>query len=193
MIVETPAFDQATLERFYRDVLEPSFPPAELMSLEAVRNAYLGADAQPAALLVADGEPIAGILAETIPASGVLLIGYLAVHRAQRSRGHGARLLAATLPKWRASLRPPLVLAEIDDPRFHAADADTGDPWARLRWWDRAGSRLLAMPYFQPTEGALGGARRGEPAPRDGRAVPAGRGRFCGVSGLLVVVPWEAD
>jgi hypothetical protein len=174
MIVEAPAFDQPTLDRFYRDVLQPSFPPVELISLEAVRNAYLGAHAQPAALLIADGEPIAGILAETYPASGVLLIAYLAVHRAHRSSGHGARLLAATLPKWRAALRPSLVLAEIDDPRYHAADADTGDPWARLRWWDRAGSRLLAMPYFQPSLGA------GSPRARDmlliscGPADPAG-------------------
>jgi hypothetical protein len=161
MIVEAPAFGQAALDGFYRDVLQPSFPPAELMTLDAVRSAYLGADAQPAALLISAGEPIAGILAETYPASGVLLIAYLAVHRARRSSGHGARLLAATLPKWRASWRPSLVLAEIDDPRYHAADADTGDPWARLRWWDRAGSRLLAMPYFQPSLGA------GSPRARD--------------------------
>jgi GNAT superfamily N-acetyltransferase len=161
LIVETPALDRSMLERFYRSVLQPSFAEAELMTLEEICGAYLGAGAEPGALLLVDGEPIAGLLAETYPSSGVLLIGYLAVHRSYRGRGGGGHLLAEMLQKWQASLQPSLVVAEIDDPRFHHPDDDTGDPGARLRFWDRAGARLLAMPYFQPS------LRSGSPRARD--------------------------
>lgn len=151
MIVETAALNQPMLERFYHTVLQPSIHAAELLTLEEICDAYLGPDAAPGALLVEDGEPIAGILGELYPASRVLLIGYLAVHHSRRSRGNGAALLAETLPKWQASLRPSLTIAEVDDPRFHAPDDKKGDPVARLRFYSRAGARLLAIPYFQPS------------------------------------------
>lgn len=150
MIVATSALDQPTLERFYRTVLQPSIPGDELLTLEEICGAYLGADAAPGALLLEDGEPVAGILAELYPISRVLLIGYLAVDRTQRGRGSGTTLLAQTLSQWQASLRPSLTIAEVDDPRLHPPDPDKGDPHARLRFYSRAGARLLATPYFQP-------------------------------------------
>lgn len=151
MIVETTALEQPTLERFYRTVLQPSIHAAELMTLEEICDAYLGPGAAPGALLVEDGEPVAGILAELYPVSRVLLIGYLAVHHSRRGRGNGTMLLAKTLPHWQASLQPALTIAEVDDPRFHTTDHKKGDPVARLRFYSRAGARLLAMPYFQPS------------------------------------------
>lgn len=151
MIVETADLDQPTLERFYRTVLQPSIHTAELMTLEEICAAYLGPDAAPGALMIEGGEPVAGILAELYPASRVLLIGYLAVHRSQRGLGNGTVLLARTLPRWQAALQPSLTVAEIEDPRFHPADHEKGNPDARLRFYDRAGARLLAMPYFQPS------------------------------------------
>jgi GNAT superfamily N-acetyltransferase len=160
-IVEAGEFDQPTLQRFCAEVLLPSFPAAEMMTLDEVLEAYLGADPEVGALLVADGEPVAGILAERYATSGVLLIGYVAVHRSRRGRGDGMRLVTTMLPRWQDSLRPSLVIAEIDDPRFHATDIDTGDPASRLRFWERAGWRLLAMPYFQPS------LRAGSPRARD--------------------------
>jgi GNAT superfamily N-acetyltransferase len=150
-IVEISVLDRLALGQFYRTVLEPSVPRAELVTLDEICCAYLGEDAQPGAVMLAEGEPVAGLLGEIYPASGVLLIAYLVVRGSQRGRGRGTALLAETLATWQASLRPSLVLAEIDDPRFHAADADKGDPVARARFYDRTGARLLAMPYFQPS------------------------------------------
>jgi GNAT superfamily N-acetyltransferase len=161
VIVRTPALDRRTLERFYRGVLQPSFAPAELLTLDEACAEYLGDNAQPAALLLVGDEPVAGILAEVYPASGVLLVAYLAVHASQRGRGKGTALLRETVPGWQASLRPALILAEIDDPRFHGADIDRGDPIARARFYGRTGARMLAMPYVQPS------LREGSPRVRD--------------------------
>lgn len=160
-IVDAAQFDRPTLQRFCTDVLLPSFAAAEMVTLEEICGAYLGPEREPGALLVVDGEPVAGILAERYGTSGVLLVSYVAVHRSRRGRGDGMRLVTTMLPKWQDSLRPSLVLAEIDDPRFHAADIDTGDPDLRLRFWERAGWRLLAMPYFQPS------LRAGSPRAKD--------------------------
>jgi GNAT superfamily N-acetyltransferase len=161
VIVRTPALDRRTLERFYRGVLRPSFAPAELLSLDEACGEYLGDNAQPAALLLVGDEPVAGILAEVYPASGVLLVAYLAVHTSQRGVGVGTALFRETVPGWQASLRPALILAEIDDPRFHQADTGRGDPVARARFYARTGARMLAMPYVQPS------LRDGSPRVRD--------------------------
>ena len=46
-----------------------------------------------------------------------------------------------------------LALTELDDPRHHEPDPRHGDPWARLRFYERFGVRVLAAPYFQPSLG----------------------------------------
>jgi hypothetical protein len=150
-IIETPDLDRQTLERFYEHVMAPSFTKGQLTALDGMCAAYLRTDPEPAAVLLADGDPIAGLFADRFKSSGVLLISYLAVERTHRGRGIGGLLVHRMLPKWQAALRPSLVVAELDDPRFHKGDDDTGDPDARLRFWARFGGRLLAMPYFQPS------------------------------------------
>lgn len=77
----------------------------------------------------------------------MLLVAYLVVAATARSGGIGARLLSRAAPR-RAPA--PLVLAEIEDPRCFAP-GDAGDPVARVRFYDRAGSRLLPLPYVQPS------------------------------------------
>lgn len=149
-IVEAPGLDRPALEWFYRRVLVPSFDAAELVTLDELCRGCLATDHEPGAFVVIDGRPVAGLLAERFPASGVLLVSYLAVHQSYRGRGYGGLLLAEMLPKWQASWQPSIVIAEIGDPRFHAASDETGDPFARVRFWARAGAQLLAMPYFQP-------------------------------------------
>jgi GNAT superfamily N-acetyltransferase len=100
-------------------------------------------------LLLHGAEPVAGMVTEDYLDGRVVLLGYLVVAATARNAGLGARLLAEVVEA-PAGGAPPLVLAEIDDPRFHPSN-DMGDPVARVRFYDRAGARLLPLPYAQPS------------------------------------------
>ena len=54
------------------------------------------------------------------------------------------------LPQWERARRPLVTLAEVDDPRRHAASSSVGNPAARLSFYGRFGARVLDLPYFQP-------------------------------------------
>lgn len=138
--------DDGTLLRFHTMLLEPAFPPAELMTYEEIRDARREAGTR--GIILLDGaEPVAGIVTEDYVGGRVLLVVYLVVAPSVRNRGIGARLLS----KAGAQRTPaPLMLAEIEDPRYFPA-SDAGDPAARVRFYDRAGSRLLPLPYVQPS------------------------------------------
>lgn len=151
VLIETPHIERVHLETFFASVLSPSIPAEELMTLEEILDAYLGIDAEPAALLLDAGQPVAGSLAEIYPTSGVLLLAYLAVAPGYRGRGCGSILMDHTMQTWQSAFSPALTLAEVDDPRFHPADEGFGDPVARLRFYGRWGARLIVMPYFQPS------------------------------------------
>jgi len=151
MIVEAGECGPEVLRRFYTDVLRPSFREAELVTLDELLHTYDGPTAGPGALLLDAGRPVAGVLAEFLGGPrGTLLIGYLAVHPDQRGRGAGILLLTESLARWAVRFPEHLVVAEVDDPRFHSPDALTGDPAGRLRFYGRCGARLLAMPFVQP-------------------------------------------
>ncbi|WP_143227882.1 GNAT family N-acetyltransferase [Actinomadura meyerae] len=153
--------DDGTARRFYERVLAPAFPPSELVGAEEFRIAWQGPlPGFHGTIVLEDGEPVAGALGEYSAATGIMLLSYLAVSGAMRGRGVGGELLGAVLPKWRAELAPLAVLAEIEDPRFHRSGPH-GDPVARVRFYDRAGARLLPFPYFQPS------LRAGQPRVRD--------------------------
>lgn len=138
----------------HRDVLTPSFPPAELMDGDELVDAHatgrlrsLGA--------VEDGRVVAGVVGEWFPDARVLLVLYLAIAPGRRGGGVGARLVAAALDDWRA-LDPLLVVGEVEHPAHHVGSEAHGDPVARLRFYARLGARVLALPYFQPGDGPGG-------------------------------------
>lgn len=139
------AVDNEALRRFHATLLEPAFPPAELMTYEELRDARLEATTRGTILFDAD-DPVAGIITEDYLEGRVVLVAYLIVAAPARNGGIGARLLSETVA---SQSHAPLVLAEVEDPRYFAA-SDAADPLARLRFYDRAGSRLLPLPYAQP-------------------------------------------
>jgi GNAT superfamily N-acetyltransferase len=144
---------EQVFNRFYREVLEPAFPPEELSDLETLRTAYLrplpGFDGK---IALRNGEPIGGALGEHYAASGVMMLGYLAVRADLRGHGVGSALLDDLKSKWRKLFKPTVTLAEIEDPRYHRA-GPCGDPRARLEFYDRIGAKLLPLWYFQPSLG----------------------------------------
>jgi GNAT superfamily N-acetyltransferase len=146
--VETIAMSrapQSLLHRYYRDVMEPAFAPAELMQydelLAAVRSP--GTDGL---VVLGDGRPVAGVMTEEYVDGALLLLAYVVVAPSHRGRGTGGELIGSAVG---GEGRP--VLAEIEDPRFHGTHPLRGDPVSRLRFYDRLGSRLLPVPYVQPS------------------------------------------
>jgi GNAT superfamily N-acetyltransferase len=156
------------LTQLYQDVLAPSFPPAELVPLDAFladhaagRLESLGAVEPDGAAhhgAAGAGRVVAGVVGAWSPRSRVLLVVYLAIAPGHRGGGIGATLLRAAVSRWVEDLRPDLVLGEVEHPQFHTASEAHGDPHARLRFYARHGGRLLAVPYFQPAN-SPGGER----------------------------------
>ncbi|WP_250279994.1 GNAT family N-acetyltransferase [Frankia sp. Cppng1_Ct_nod] len=140
---------EADLACFYSEILTAAFSPEELVTWDELREA--AANNPGPGVLVLDGETVVGgMLGEIYPRSGVLLLSYIAVRPDTRGRGIGRVLLTEVIPQWRAAVLPSIVLAEIEDPRFHEPSS-YGDPGARLRLYQRTGAALLPMPFFQPS------------------------------------------
>jgi GNAT superfamily N-acetyltransferase len=139
------------LRRIYDDILVPSFRAEELDRYETLAAAL--AEEPPSTDVAAacdeSGEVLGAMIGDWDAAGRVYLLSYLAVRPGGRSRGVGTRLMQHLSEWWRA--RQPLVtLAEVDDPRRHAASSSVGDPAARLSFYGRFGARVLDLPYFQP-------------------------------------------
>jgi GNAT superfamily N-acetyltransferase len=131
------------LEDYYRELMVPAFPPAELITFgdlrEGLRHGHLHG------LMAFEGNSaVAGLVLEEFVRGRLALLAYLVVTRELRGRGIGQELVHRAL-----SAEQRLVLAEIEDPRFHPTDPETGDPVARARFYRRLGSRLLPIPYMQ--------------------------------------------
>jgi GNAT superfamily N-acetyltransferase len=138
------------VENFYLQILVPSFPADELISLDEVQESADQGDASIWLAEDADGTILAGAIAEWDDSVRVLLLSYLAVRPGIRGGGIGGPLYLTALESWRQKFKPCLILAEIEDPEFHGGSEDHGDPAARLRFYANRGSRILDLPYFQP-------------------------------------------
>lgn len=148
--VATTDLDGAVLTQFYRDVMEPAFPREELISLNDFVKGYQAADSVHYGTLALRGdEAVGGALGEYDPNSRLMLLAYLAIREDLRGTGLGSALLDVVLPAWRGELTPTATIAEVEDPRFHRSGPH-GDPVARLRFYERLGSQLLPLSYFQP-------------------------------------------
>lgn len=148
----SPADDPALVARTYDEVLRPSFTTDELAGPDAVTP---GDGRVLTVAVAAGGLPVAAAVTETVP-DGVSLLAYLAVSPAARGLGAGGRMVDHLQESWRA-LGLPLVVGEVHDPRGHAESEDE-HPEARLRFYGRAGARVLDVPWVQPALDA-GGAR----------------------------------
>ncbi|MGA8115173.1 MAG: hypothetical protein WCA46_16035 [Actinocatenispora sp.] len=138
------------VDRVYTDVLRPSFPPAELVSLASLRA---GVTAGRVTLMIASdtqGVPHGVAVGEWSESARVMRLNYLAAAPGERSRGIGGRLLSAAVESWRGRYRPFVLLAQVERPDQHRASAQHGDPTARLRFYQRYGARALNLPHYQP-------------------------------------------
>jgi GNAT superfamily N-acetyltransferase len=139
------------IEDIYREILEPSFGPDELDSLDTVLGGLAESGGYGARGLCAfDGEtPVGCMLGYPFPKSHVLLVGYVSVRPGLRGGGIGHVLMDAAQQRWFVDPDVALVLAEIEDPRRHPAVGDI-DPTRRAAFYARRGAQVVVGPYFQP-------------------------------------------
>ncbi|TFF10390.1 MULTISPECIES: GNAT family N-acetyltransferase [Cellulosimicrobium] len=149
-----PLTDPALLRSLHRDVLVPSFPPAELVDEQELLDAHASGRLRSLGV-VEEGRVVAGVVGEWFADARVLLVLYLAIARGRRGGGVGRRLVTTALDDWRA-LDPLVVVGEVEHPAHHTGSEAHGDPVARLRFYARLGARVLALPYFQPGDGPGG-------------------------------------
>jgi len=136
-------------------VLRPSFDAAELPSYEAVTEGF-GDGYEQVVLVARNDEGVVAAAVSGREADAPLgTLSYLAARPGRRGGGVGAAMMARLGQVWAASTVQAM-LGEVHDPRAYAESADE-QPSARLRFYERAGARLLMVPWMQP---GLGGGER---------------------------------
>jgi GNAT superfamily N-acetyltransferase len=149
-IVDVRELSDSSFVDLYENILSPSFPPNELLTLDEFRYADVGEARTPAFAVVDDGLPVAAAFGDYDPDCGIVLLAYLATRADRRSRGVGRRLLVHAQQRWEQQLSPAAFLAEIEDPASHGP-SPYGDPVARVRFYQSFGAGRLALPYVQPS------------------------------------------
>lgn len=177
-------------EALVHDIVLPAFPASEVLPADELVAAFARGD-----LAVVADEQRRGVAIGTRPSDNVMLLTWLAVGPAGRGQGVGSALVRAALADWQERFDPLLVLGEVEDPAYHAGSAATGDPAARLRFYQRLGARRIELPFVMPRVApdqprvdhmlllALGGRAleapsEDAPRPRDERAIGPALERF---------------
>jgi GNAT superfamily N-acetyltransferase len=141
---------------FYRVVLAPHFRPDELETSEHITAGLKSGGTMALVARTTEGAIVGGAVGDLFPRSDVLLLSYIAVVAEARGTGTGGLLMKAVTGVWGHRLSPPLLVMEVEDPRYYREDAALGNPEARLRFYERLGARILPVPYFQPALGPAG-------------------------------------
>lgn len=141
---------EAVLRDVYDRVLAPTFPPVELGSYASFEASWKTGEHLAWAAIDDSGNVQGAVVCSRYPESRAALLVYLALAPGQRGGGVGGRLYDEAVTAMMASGDIDLMLAEFEHPAVHRGSEDTGDPVARLRFYDRKGARGLALPYFQP-------------------------------------------
>lgn len=144
---------QAELSAVHAEILAPSFPAYELMSLERLTAEVEHGDTSVRVIRDDEGGLAGCAVGTWYEEARVLLLDYLALRPGARGGGLGGTLLTSSVDAWSNEYDPCIVLAEVEHPDHHDAHPQHGDPEARLRFYAREGARLLPLPYFTPGVG----------------------------------------
>ncbi len=115
--------DAGTLRQLYDSVIAPSFLPAEREPVEKLRRVLSADELRGAIAVMPDGAPVGALFLEWFADIRAALLCYFAVRPDLRGQGIGRQLIAVTTPQWRAALKPHVVFAEAQDPRFPGTDS----------------------------------------------------------------------
>lgn len=134
----------------YDEVLQPSFPPSELLGrADFLRAAHTG-DLE--VLVATDAWGIRGAIVGERHGRAVL-VAWLAVGAHGRGGGVGGDLLRAGVHTWLAGPDVAVVLAEVERPDVFEPHPIYGDPQRRLAFYARVAAGVLDLPYFQASMG----------------------------------------
>jgi GNAT superfamily N-acetyltransferase len=134
--------------QLYHEIFVPAFPPDELCRPHEFEGMI--AAGQPCWIAVDDDDRLlGGASCEWDDPPRVMLLAWLAVRQDVRGSGVGNQLLDVAGQAWREQWGPCLALAEVEDPAHHHGSPATGDPQARIRFYQGRGARALDIPYFQ--------------------------------------------
>lgn len=151
-----PAVERASLADIpavHEQILRPSFPEYELMTLERLTDEVESGTTEVRIIRDAEGELAGTAIGAWYEEARVMLLDYLALRPGQRGGGLGGALLSSSIEAWAEQHDPCIVLAQVEHPDHHDPHPQHGDPEARLRFYARQGARLLPLPYFTPGVG----------------------------------------
>src|SRR5215469_16991195 len=155
-IAELSPDDDQGIAEFYSRVLAPHFRDEELVTSEDFSVGLKQGGTRALVARTGHGAIAGGAVGDVFSRSRVLLLSYLAVPAEGRGTGTGGLLLRAVIDVWGSQVRPSLFVMEVEDPRYYGTDHATGDPQARVRFYERLGARTVLVPYFQPALGPAG-------------------------------------
>jgi GNAT superfamily N-acetyltransferase len=155
-IEELSPDDDDRIAEFYGSVLAPHFRAAELVTNDELSAGLKQGVTRALVARTAHGAIAGGAVGDLFSRSGVLLLSYLAVPAQGRGTGTGGLLMKAVMDVWGSQVQPSLFVMEVEDPRYYGTDHATGDPQARVRFYERLGARTVPVPYFQPALGPAG-------------------------------------
>jgi GNAT superfamily N-acetyltransferase len=139
---------ESVIRDIYHEILEPSFRPDELDTLDTLLEGLENDEVWGVCAL--DGDtPVGCVLGYPYLKSQVLLIGYVTVKPGLRGGGIGSVLMDAAEQRWFGRTDLTLVVAEVEDPRRHPV-SDGIDPARRAVFYARRGALVVVGPYFQP-------------------------------------------
>ncbi len=153
LVGELDPADDVGIADFYQRILLPHFRDNELVTCESFAAGLKSGDSSAVVAHTADGAIAGGAVGDLFPRSGVVLLSYIAVPPAGRGLGTGSALMKAATAIWATAWRPPLMVMEVEDPRYFSGNETFGAPDARVRFYERLGARILPLPYFQPALG----------------------------------------
>ena len=156
VVLERATDDPELVRDAYDAVLAPSFSPDELPALPQMMEDF---GSSTVVVATRGGTPIATAVTDHAEVGPIALLSYLAVRADERGTGIGSVMMSALDRVW-AGGHAHVVLGEVHDPRCWPADGDE-QPEARLRFYERHGARLLAVPWVQPRLRPEGGRVEG--------------------------------
>ena len=115
--------DADTLRQLFDAVISPSFLPAEREPVEKLGRVLSADELRGAIAVMPDGVPVGALFLEWFADIRAALLCYFGIRPDLRGQGIGRRLIAVATPQWRAALKPHVVFAEAEDPRFRDADS----------------------------------------------------------------------
>ena len=140
-----------------REIYEEAFPARQRVDFEEILDAARSGE-EIALAGLEDGRPTGLAFLSRLESAGHLFVEYFAVARDLRGGGRGGGLWTALREELARCEPGRAIVLEVEDPQEPGIAADEADQRGRrVRFWEKAGARLLAVEgYVIPDVGGDG-------------------------------------